>query len=201
MCLMRRFPAVATASLLMALALEACGSSGSKSTSSSAQASSSSTAYGNSSTASNTHTGGASGAVPPATSGPAMVELHASRYGPILIANGRTLYLWHRDRGSKSACTGACAKAWPPLTTHGRPHCGTGLSPSRLGTTTRTDGSVQVTYNGHPLYYFSGDAATGQTNGEGSPAYGSLWDVVSAAGAPVPPEHTVGSSSSSASGY
>jgi predicted lipoprotein with Yx(FWY)xxD motif len=212
-----RFTAVGAVSALAALTLTACGSSStSKSAGSAAQSpaasspsasSSSSSAYGgygssSTTTASHASAGGATGSVPPATSGPAKVELHGSRFGPILVAaDGRTLYLWQKDKGGKSACAGACAKVWPPLVTHGRPQAGAGVSAARLGSAPRADGTVQVTYNGHPLYYFTGDASAGQTNGEGSPAYGSLWDVVSTAGAPVSPESTAGSSSSSVAGY
>jgi predicted lipoprotein with Yx(FWY)xxD motif len=89
---------------------------------------------------------------------------------------GRTLYLYTRDKGSASECYGACAKAWPPLTTTG-PVTVTGKYTVQrdLGVTTRTDGTKQVTYGGHPLYYFSGDTAPGQTKGQG---VGGIWFLI-----------------------
>lgn len=100
--------------------------------------------------------------------------------GSFLVgANGLTLYLLMRDSAGTSTCTGGCASAWPPLTVTGQPAAGTGVNASLLGTITRTDGSIQVTYNGHPLYYYMGDSAPGDENGQGS---GGVWFVVSASG-------------------
>jgi hypothetical protein len=83
---------------------------------------------------------------------------------------------------TKSTCSGACATAWPPLTVTGTPTAGTGATATDLATITRTDGSKQVTYDGHPLYYFAGDKAAGQTNGEGSNGFGAPWYLVAPAG-------------------
>jgi predicted lipoprotein with Yx(FWY)xxD motif len=117
------------------------------------------------------------------TSAGAIVGLRSTALGRILVdGNGRTLYLFQKDTGTDSKCVGACAAAWPPLTTAGKPIAGAAVSPAKLATTRRSDGSTQVTYNGHPLYYFAGDTAAGQTNGEGSTGFGAEWDVVSAAG-------------------
>ena len=81
---------------------------------------------------------------------------------------GRALYLYTKDKGTTSECYGACAKAWPPLTTTGKVTIsGKFTVPKDLGVTTRTDGTKQVTYGGHPLYYFAGDSAAGQTKGQG----------------------------------
>jgi predicted lipoprotein with Yx(FWY)xxD motif len=81
---------------------------------------------------------------------------------------GRALYLYTTDKGTTSECYGACAKAWPPLLTTGPVTIsGKFTVPKDLGVTTRTDGTMQVTYGGHPLYYFSGDTAAGQTKGQG----------------------------------
>ena len=89
---------------------------------------------------------------------------------------GRTLYLYTRDKGSTSECYGACAKAWPPLTTTGAVTItGKYTVPKDLGVTTRTDGTKQVTYGGHPLYYYSGDTAPGQTKGQG---VGGVWFLI-----------------------
>jgi predicted lipoprotein with Yx(FWY)xxD motif len=84
-------------------------------------------------------------------------------------------------------CTGACAANWPPLLTHGAPLAGPGTLTTLLGTTNRADGTVQVTYNGHPLYYFVGDRAPGQTNGEALNAFGDDWYVLGADGDKIEP--------------
>ena len=89
---------------------------------------------------------------------------------------GRTLYLYTKDKGTKSECYGACAKAWPPLTTTGPVTISGKYTVQRdLGVTTRTDGTKQVTYGGHPLYYYKGDTAPGQTNGQG---VGGVWFLI-----------------------
>jgi predicted lipoprotein with Yx(FWY)xxD motif len=80
---------------------------------------------------------------------------------------GRTLYLYTVDKGTTSACYGACATTWPPLTSTGNVAVAGDASATEIGSTTRTDGSKQVTYGGHPLYYFAGDSAPGQTKGQG----------------------------------
>ena len=89
---------------------------------------------------------------------------------------GRTLYLYTHDKGTTSECYGACAKAWPPLTTTGPVTISGKYTVQRdLGVTTRTDGTKQVTYGGHPLYYYKGDTAPGQTNGQG---VGGVWFLI-----------------------
>jgi predicted lipoprotein with Yx(FWY)xxD motif len=116
-------------------------------------------------------------------SGAASVALANSSLGTILVdGKGRTLYLFEADKGTASACDGACASAWPPLTTAGQPTAGPGVAASKLGTAKRSDGTTGVTYNGHPLYAFSGDSAPGQTSGQGSDGFGAEWYVLSAAG-------------------
>ena len=99
--------------------------------------------------------------------------------------DGRTLYLFEADKNGKSACTGACAAGWPPDTVTGAPHAGSGVNQALLGTVKRPDGSIQVTYNGHPLYYFAGDSSAGTAKGEGSKAFGAGWYVVSARGSKI----------------
>jgi predicted lipoprotein with Yx(FWY)xxD motif len=96
--------------------------------------------------------------------------------------SGRTLYLFEADTGAASTCSGACAKAWPPLLTSGQPTVSGAAQQSLVGTVKRSDGTTQVTYNGHPLYYFVGDKKAGDTSGEGINAFGGGWDVVSPAG-------------------
>jgi predicted lipoprotein with Yx(FWY)xxD motif len=131
--------------------------------------------------------GGGSKAAPAppttASGGPATVGVANVGLGKILVnSRGRTLYLFQKDSGTTSACNGACAVNWPPLRVSGRPTLGSGADSSLVGTTTRSDGKPQVTYNGHPLYLFSGDAKAGDTNGEGVSAFGGLWYAVSPAG-------------------
>jgi len=95
------------------------------------------------------------------------------------------MYLFEADKGGTSTCTGACAAAWPPVTVSGTPQAGGGVSQSLLGTITRSDGTMQLTYNHHPLYYFAGDANTGQDKGQGLKAFGAGWYVVNASGAKI----------------
>lgn len=112
------------------------------------------------------------------------VSLHTTSLGTFLTdGQGKTLYLFEKDTGTTSTCSsGACASAWPPFTTKGAPQAGSGVNSSMLGTTTRSDGSIEVTYHGHPLYYFAGDTGPGTTKGEGLKAFGAGWYVVNAAG-------------------
>jgi predicted lipoprotein with Yx(FWY)xxD motif len=127
--------------------------------------------------------GASSPASTPTKSGDASVKLASSKLGRILVdAQGRTLYLFEADKGAMSACDGACASVWPPLTTKTPPHAGTGIAASKLGTSERGDGSTEVTYNGHPLYTYAGDSAPGQTSGQGIDGFGAEWYVISAAG-------------------
>ena len=120
------------------------------------------------------------------TAGAATVTAHASRFGKVLFdGQGRTLYLFKRDKGSRSTCSGACAKAWPPFLTRRAPKAGSGARKSLLGTTKRANGARQVTYAGHPLYYFRGDGKPGQINCQNVVEFGGRWLVVSPSGAPV----------------
>jgi predicted lipoprotein with Yx(FWY)xxD motif len=140
-------------------------------------------------------------ATSPATS-PATVaagvtlETHQGAAGTFLTdASGRAVYLWHADSGMSSKCVGACATAWPPLTTTGSIHAGSGVSASDIGTITRSDGTTQITYNGHPLYEFVGDRQPGQTKGQGSTAFGAKWWLVNPAGQAITSTSSTGSSS------
>jgi predicted lipoprotein with Yx(FWY)xxD motif len=115
-----------------------------------------------------------------------VVSTTTTSIGRIVVdARGHTLYLFGKDRNGKSACSGACAVAWPPLIANGKPRAGAGAKASRLGTTRRADGRLQVTYNRHPVYTFVKDTKRGQTNGEGLNAFGGTWDALSPAGAKV----------------
>ena len=133
-------------------------------------------------------------------SGPATVKTRSTSLGTILVdAKGRTLYLFEKDRGGKSSCSGACAKNWPPLLTKGKPKAAGSARKAKLGTTRRSDGTTQVTYGGHPLYTFVLDAGKpGSTKGEGVDAFGAKWFVVDAAGRKVVKRP---SASSGANGY
>ena len=110
------------------------------------------------------------------------ISLRPTAVGKVLVAaNGRTLYLFTADKGKRSTCYGQCAGYWPPLLAS-KPSVGTGLKSSMLGTTKRKDGKLQVTYGGHPLYYFVQDKKAGQVKGQGFVHFGGSWWAVSAAG-------------------
>jgi predicted lipoprotein with Yx(FWY)xxD motif len=116
----------------------------------------------------------------------ATVSLRKTTLGLILVnSSGHTLYLFAKDRNAKSACSGSCARFWPPLLSRGTPTAGAGVKPSLLGTTKRSNGSRQVTYNRHPLYTYVLDKRGGQTKGEGIAAFGARWYAVSANGKAV----------------
>lgn len=118
--------------------------------------------------------------------------------GTYLTADGgRAVYLWAGDSGSTSNCTGACASAWPPVLTTGTPTATGAAVSSDLGTTKRADGSTQVTYQGHPLYYYAGDSGAGSTNGQGNNGFGAAWWLVSPAGSPITSSGSASSSGSS----
>jgi predicted lipoprotein with Yx(FWY)xxD motif len=129
----------------------------------------------------------ASTAPPKTASGQAAtVGVENSALGKILDdSKGDTLYLFAKDSGTKSACSGACASAWPPLRASGKVTVGSGASASMVGTTPRSDGKPQVTYNGHPVYTFTGDNSPGDTSGQGVNAFGARWYVLSPAGSQV----------------
>jgi predicted lipoprotein with Yx(FWY)xxD motif len=152
--------------------------------------------------------GGGSSSAPAATSTPAAaaaanggtVATASSPLGQILVAkNGMTLYMFASDHNGKSSCSGPCAKFWPPYT--GTPKAGAGLDASLLGTTMRSDGTTQVTYDGRPLYTYSGDPAPGDTNGQGVNTFGALWWVVAPNGQVVKTAAQQPSSSSGGYGY
>jgi len=113
----------------------------------------------------------------------AQVKLAKTRLGKILVdSKGITLYDFVKDKGTTSVCYGACAALWPPLLTTGKPVAGPGVHASLLGTTKRKDGKLEVTYGGHPLYYFVTDRKPGQTTGQAVNQFGGPWWVLSAAG-------------------
>jgi predicted lipoprotein with Yx(FWY)xxD motif len=111
------------------------------------------------------------------------VSVADSPLGVILTdGQGQTLYLFEQDAGPESTCYQVCAANWPAFLSDGTPQIGAGADASLVGTTTRTDGGNQVTYAGHPLYYFAGDQAVGDTNGEG---IGDTWYIVAPDGTKI----------------
>jgi predicted lipoprotein with Yx(FWY)xxD motif len=106
-----------------------------------------------------------------------------SRYGRMLFdGKGRALYLFTRERTSRSRCYGECARAWPPFLTKGKPRARSDVKGSLLGTTRRRNGEVQVTYRGHPLYYYVDDREPGQVLCQDVVEFGGTWLVVSPSG-------------------
>ncbi len=115
------------------------------------------------------------------------VDLGHTKLGTFLVdGSGRTLYLFEADKMNTSNCYSTCASVWPPLTTTSTVKAGTSVTASALGTTHRKDGTTEVTYHGHPLYYYAGDGTkAGQTTGQDINQFGAKWYVVSRAGAKV----------------
>ena len=114
---------------------------------------------------------------------PAVVGTRHTRLGTVLVdAHGRTLYLFEHDKGTTSSCYDGCTAAWPPLTTSAKPKATAAVKAGKLGSSKRTDGTSIVTYGGHPLYTYTGDAAPGDANGQGLDQFGAEWYVVAPAG-------------------
>jgi predicted lipoprotein with Yx(FWY)xxD motif len=119
-------------------------------------------------------------------SGATVIETATSSGGTFLTnGSGRAVYLWAKDTGDMSNCTGACAGAWPPVTTTGTATASGAAKASDIGTITRSDGTKQVTYDGHPLYYFSGDSGPGTATGQGNDGFGAKWWLVAPTGSDV----------------
>ena len=159
--------------IVTALIVAGCGSSGGSSSSSSASPSSSS-------------------------SSAVKVEAQSSSVGKVLTdGSGRTLYLFEKDTGPKSTCSGACAANWPPFTAASKPAVAGGASSADITLIKRGGGKEQVTYKGHPLYYYAGDKSAGDINGQGMDAFGAEWFVLSPKGSKVEGEGAADSGSSS----
>jgi predicted lipoprotein with Yx(FWY)xxD motif len=183
--------------LASALLATACGSAAASSPSAPG---SSAAAAGSSASASTTGT---------------VITTDAGSTGAFLTnGSGRTVYLWAKDGTNMSACSGACAAAWPPVPATGKLTAAGGAKASDLGTITRSDGTKQATYDGHPLYYFAGDSAAGQANGQGSDSFGAKWwlvapsgtkitasDTAAAANAPAPSASATSGSSNAGGGW
>ena len=124
------------------------------------------------------------------------VTTHQTKRGKVLAAasNGHTLYLFVHDSGKTSRCYGQCATFWPPLLTNGKPVAakGSGVNAKLLGTTRRTNGKLQVTYNGHPVYLYKLDTKAGQITGEGANQFGGKWYILSTSGNAIKPKSSGG---------
>ncbi len=156
--------------IAVAILLAGCGSSSKPSASSSTSTTS---AYSSASTS----TAAATATAITTKSNPVL--------GTTILAAGPkklTVYMFAADHGGTSACYGACAGAWPPVTTTGAPKAEGGASAAKLGTITRSEGTKQVTYGGHPLYYYSPDTTETDISGQGINSFGALWWVLSPAG-------------------
>jgi predicted lipoprotein with Yx(FWY)xxD motif len=135
-----------------------------------------------------THTASPAGGTPSASAPAAatVIKTTSGSAGAFLTnGSGRSIYLWTKDTMNKSMCSGACAGAWPPVTANGSLTAAGGVAAKDLGTITRSDGTKQVTYDGHPLYYYAGDSGAGQTNGQGSDGFGAKWWLISPSGASI----------------
>lgn len=173
---MRRFLPIAVA-ITATLLATGCGSS-----------SSDSGGYGGSGQSSG---GGYGSANKPAESGSAKskaasIGVRKGTPGTYLVdGQGRSLYLFEADKGHTSTCSGACAQAWPPVTSTSKPKATQGVRASLLGTSRRGDGTSQVTYAGHPLYRYAGDRAAGDTAGQGLDQFGAGWYLLKSDGTEI----------------
>ena len=169
----------------VALLTVACSSSGSGSSSAPASAP--------------TPAGGSTGSAAAAAGSGLVITTKSGSAGAFLTdGSGRAVYLWTMDGMDSSACSGACAGAWPPVTPTGAVAASGGVNTAELSTITRSGGAKQVVYDGHPLYYFSGDSGPGQVNGQGSDGFGAKWWLVDPAGTSITAAVTVSGASPSA---
>ena len=153
----RTYFAVGALALVAVLAIAGCGGGGGSSSSSSE---------------SEPTTTAAAGATKPAV----VKVMNTPKLGKVIVdAEGMTMYDFHKDKGTTSSCYGACAEAWPPLLTNGKPTAAGGAEASLISVTKRKDGTEQVTYDGHPLYGFVEDQKPGETNGNDVDAFGAQW--------------------------
>ena len=182
---MSRSPILKATVFLGMAALLVAGCSSSKKSSSGTPAAAASTAApavaASSAAPAGAAAGGSGAAVAPA--GPATVATKTGALGTYLTdGSGKSVYLYTPDTSSTSTCYGQCVAFWPALLTTGAPQAGTGATASMLGTSPRTDGTTQVTYNGHPLYYFKGDKSAGDTSGQGKEG---TWFLMTPAGTQI----------------
>ncbi|MCW2527510.1 MAG: hypothetical protein JWM76_2370 [Pseudonocardiales bacterium] len=155
--------------MAVGIVVTACSSSGSTASAPSTAAATTSSAPG------------AATSAPPAAS--LTISTHTGSSGTYLTdASGRALYLFVSDTAQTSSCTPACAKFWPPLVSATAPAATDGVLASKLASITRPDGSRQITYGGHPLYYFANDTKAGDVTGQGSNGFGAKWWLVTVSG-------------------
>lgn len=172
----RTLPVIAVAALTALLALAGCGGGGNGySSSNTAESTGGGAGYGSKGAG----YGSAAGGGGAASSGAGVVAVgNAANVGQVLVdSNGMTLYYFEKDKqgGTTSACSGACASAWPPLTTSGAAKATGGAEAAQLGTIERGDGTTQVTYAGWPLYTYTGDSKPSEANGTDVKAFGASW--------------------------
>jgi predicted lipoprotein with Yx(FWY)xxD motif len=172
---MKRLALIAFAPAAAAVLIAGCGGGGSGNT----QQNNGQSGYGGA-PATGSKSAANAGAAPGAGTTVALAKL---KVGTALVdGQGRTLYLFEADKGSTSTCNSACASLWPPATTSGKPTAGPGVDAAKLGTTKRSDGTLEVTYNGHPLYRYAPDTKAGDATGQGLNQFGAPWYVLAASG-------------------
>ncbi|MGH3191166.1 MAG: COG4315 family predicted lipoprotein [Streptosporangiaceae bacterium] len=180
----RRMVSIVGAVGLILLAAACSSSTPPASSAGSAASASTATAASTSTAGSATSAPAPSATASAAAAAAAAVELktESTKLGTVLVdKKGKTIYWFAKDTSTTSACTGACATAWPPVI--GMPQAAAGSTlTGKFGTIRRSDGTVQATYEGHPLYTFEGDTAPGQTNGNGVIAFGAAWSVITISG-------------------
>jgi predicted lipoprotein with Yx(FWY)xxD motif len=155
------------------LAIAGCGSSNDESGG----------AYGGKGGGASTATTTAGESAPSSGSVAVLTVASAPKVGPILVdSKGFTVYDFHKDKGTTSSCYGGCAKVWPPVLTASAPQAGEGASAAKLGTTKRKDGTVQVTYAGHPLYTYVTDKKPGEATGNDIDSFGGQWYALKGSG-------------------
>jgi predicted lipoprotein with Yx(FWY)xxD motif len=170
-----RFAVLAVAALVLGIAAAGCGGN---SSSSATPASGTNASSGSSGSSGGYGYGGGSSSASAVT-----LKAVSSPLGTILVdQDGKTLYLFEADSQNKSNCSGGCLSLWPPVMAKGTATAGSGVTAGMIGTAT---GSSQVTFAGHPLYWFSGDTKAGDTNGEGLDDFGGEWYAISPAGTAV----------------
>lgn len=177
---MRRPFVLGPAATGIALLIAGCGSSGTTTTKAAAPPTTSAAAQTTS--AAQATTGAAS-----SSSAGVVVATKHDKLGTVLAAGSKrlTVYMFEGDKGSTSSCTGPCSAVWPPVTTASGPTAGGSAIAADLGTITRSDGTMQVTYKGHPLYFFAKDGDSGDAYGQGVHGFGSDWYVLAPSGKKV----------------
>jgi predicted lipoprotein with Yx(FWY)xxD motif len=179
-----RYPiALGAAAVSVAAIIAGCGST-SSSTSTTASAAATSAAQTTPAPATSAYGGSSSAS---STASAVLITSKSAKLGTILAAGPkmRTVYLFEGDKGTTSACMTPCTQVWPPVTTTGEPKSGGGAMAAHLGTIMRSDGIKQVTYNGHPLYFFARDGDKSDAYGQGIKGFGASWYVVSPSGSKV----------------